>query len=118
MFFRVGLSHRSIRYLLDVNATGSHLLVSRNGGSAHLVSFQDDRKGKTEWEYSLREEAPGSSGQGGAIFTNTEHQIVAFGTIEGCLLLWEKNKVIGALEHGEDATVQAVAVSFTCVFIF
>lgn len=87
------------------------MLVTRSGGFAHLVSFSDDRKGKTEREYSLKQEAPGAT-EHGAVFTNTENQIVAFGTAEGCLLLWEKNKVVGALEHGEDAAVQAVAVSF------
>lgn len=86
------------------------MLVSRDGGSAHLVSLRDDRKGKTEREYSLNEEAPGAAGQG-AVFANTEEEIIAFGNVEGCLLLWEKNKVVGAFDHGEDVAIQAVAVS-------
>lgn len=92
------------------------MLVSREGGSAHLVSLRDDRRGKTEREFSINEEAPGAAGQG-AVFANNEDEIVAFGAVEGCLLIWEKNKIIGAFDHGEDVAIQAVAVRSRLVAI-
>ena len=96
----VSVSNTLNRCLLDVNFTGSHLLVSRTGGFAHLVSVvQDDRKGKTDHEYSLKDEAPGACGHG-AMFTNGG-QTVIFGAVQGCLLIWDKEKVISGLDHGD-----------------
>lgn len=92
------------RYHLDVNAQGTHALVSQAGGRAHLVGIQQtDHKGKIEQVYSTNGDCPGEQRQGfGAVFASG-CKTVLFGSTEGNLLVWDKAKgeVICGLDHDE-----------------
>lgn len=75
-------------------------LVGQGGGIAQLVSInQEDGKGKVEDTFSHKHlEGPGF----GANFIR-RGELVLFGSIEGCALLWDRNKaaVVCGLDHGE-----------------
>lgn len=65
---------------------------------------QDDHKGKIEQVYSCKSAEPQiqySTYEFGAIFTRQD-QAVLFGTVDGCLLVWDKMRgdVIYGFDHG------------------
>jgi hypothetical protein len=87
--------HRSTA--LDLNPAGTHVLVSQVGGSARLLSIrQTDNKGSVEHSYSCKEIEARPNGFG-AVFA-TQGQAVLFGSVEGCVLVWDKDK--GAIVYG------------------
>ncbi|KAL4065204.1 WD40-repeat-containing domain protein [Scleroderma citrinum] len=94
---------------LDVNAAGTHALVSQAGGRAHLVGIQQmDHKGKIEQVYATNGDVENKQGVG-AVFANSCRSVL-FGTIDNNLLVWDKTKgeIIYGLDHdGEQA--QAIA---------
>ncbi|KAA1477128.1 WD40 repeat-like protein [Dentipellis sp. KUC8613] len=102
-------------YHIDVNSTGSHALVAQTGGRTHIVGIrQDDNKGKIEQVYTLPDsEAKNANYDFGALFTS-KGSVVLFGSVDGCVLLWDKDKaeVSCGLDLGEGAVAQAVG-SFT-----
>jgi hypothetical protein len=88
---------------LDLNPTGSHVLVGQVGGCARLVGLrQPDNKGFVEQSYSCQETEARPNGGFGAVFA-TQGQAVLFGSVEGCVLVWDRKKgaIVYALEHDE-----------------
>ncbi|KAK2460668.1 hypothetical protein APHAL10511_007138 [Amanita phalloides] len=106
--------HKTITSL-DMSPTGSHVLVGQTGGRARLVSTrQSGNRGAVEVLYSLREQGQqpedDESGYPGAIFAATG-QAVLFGTVGGCVLVWDRNRatVSYGLEHDKNDVIQAVS---------
>ncbi|KIK94626.1 hypothetical protein PAXRUDRAFT_827796 [Paxillus rubicundulus Ve08.2h10] len=99
-------------YHLDVNASGTHALVSQVGGRAHLVGIQQtDHKGKIEQVYSTNGDSSSEQRQNfGAVFASG-CKTVLFGTVENNLLVWDeaKGEVICGLDHGDFGQVQAIS---------
>jgi hypothetical protein len=94
------------RQSIDVDDNERYALIVQVGGIARVVGInQDDGKGKIETEFSCEEleTQPGF----GAVFVQ-RGQFVLFGCVDGCSLLWDRNKgeVIVALDHGEGAHVR------------
>lgn len=93
---------------LDVNAAGTHALVSQSGGRAHLVGIQQmDHKGKIEQVYATNGDE--NKQAVGAVFANSCRSVL-FGTMDNNLLVWDKAKgeIVYGLDHdGEQA--QAIA---------
>ncbi|KAG6907454.1 hypothetical protein DXG01_008838 [Tephrocybe rancida] len=100
-------------HTLDVTPSGSHALVGL-GSSAFLVGMRrPDNKGVVEQSFTCKETEVRGSQVGtsfGAVFA-TEGQAVLFGSVEGCVLVWDRKKavIVYGLEHEEDDTIQAVA---------
>ncbi|TFK69660.1 hypothetical protein BDN72DRAFT_840149 [Pluteus cervinus] len=96
---------------LDTNATGTHALVAQKD-EARLVNVKKlDHKTSVELTYSLKERETRLSLDFGAIFA-TKGQAVLYGTIDGCILVWDKKKatIVYGLEHEEaEDCVQAAA---------
>lgn len=83
---------------LDLNPAGTHVLVSQIGGSARLLNIrQADKKGSVELSYSCKETEAHPDGGFGAVFA-TQGQAVLFGSVEGCVLVWDRKK--GAIVYG------------------
>ncbi|KAH7890050.1 WD40-repeat-containing domain protein [Phlebopus sp. FC_14] len=96
-------------YHLDVNASGTHAIVSQSGGRAHLVGIQQmDHKGKIEQVYVMNAESGVVAF--GAKFANC-CRMVLFGSIDSNLLVWDRVKggVVCGLDHGDSEHIQAVA---------
>lgn len=79
--------------------------MAQSGGRAHLVSIkQNDNKGKIEQVYAIKDEGIISKmkHEFGAVFAS-QGQTVLFGSVEGCVLVWDKNKgnILFALDHCE-----------------
>ncbi|TFY76390.1 hypothetical protein EWM64_g7622 [Hericium alpestre] len=107
---------KSTVYHIDVNHSGSHALVAQTGGRTHIVGIrQDDNKGKIEQVYALKDSDshPNATYDFGALFTSKD-SLIMFGTVDGCVLLWDKDKAVIScgLDLGEGAVAQAVG-SFT-----
>ncbi|KAG6845203.1 hypothetical protein H0H87_012530 [Tephrocybe sp. NHM501043] len=68
--------------------------------------------GAVEQSFSCKETEARSAQAGsfGAVFA-TEGQAVLFGSVEGCVLVWDRKKaaIVYGLEHEEDDSIQAVA---------
>lgn len=79
------------------------MLVGQVGGHARLVGIsQSDKKGTVKQSYfSPETEARPNSGFG-ACFA-TQGQAVLFGSVDGCVLVWDQKKgsIVYGLEHGE-----------------
>lgn len=93
------------RLTLDVNSSGNLALVAQTGGRAHLVGIkQNDSRGKVEQVYAIKDEeiVPKLKHEFGAMFAN-QGQMVLFGCMNGCVLVWDKNKgnVVCGLDHCE-----------------
>jgi hypothetical protein len=95
--------------------------VAQTGCRSHLVGIaQDDHKGKIEQVYSCKSAEPQiqySTYEFGAIFTRQD-QAVLFGTVDGCLLVWDKRRgdVIYGFDHGKgtgDSCVRSVMCSLS-----
>ncbi|KAF8229556.1 hypothetical protein L208DRAFT_1459814 [Tricholoma matsutake] len=96
---------------LDLNPAGTHVLVSQIGGSARLLNIrQADKKGSVELSYSCKETEAHPDGGFGAVFA-TQGQAVLFGSVEGCVLVWDRKKgaIVYGLAHEEGDIIQAVA---------
>lgn len=98
--------HKAITSL-DMNPSGSHVLVGQVGGRARLVSTrQSGNRGAVEVSYSLKEQLqqPGDihSGYPGAIFA-AAGRTVLYGSVDGCVLVWDRSRAIVSygLEHGK-----------------
>ena len=88
---------------LDLDPTGSHVLVGQHGGCAKLVGIRQlDKKGQVERTYSCTETEARPNGGFGAFFA-TEGQAILFGSVDGCVLVWDRKKgaVVYGLEHEE-----------------
>jgi len=95
---------------LDLTPTGSHVLAGV-GGCARLVGIrQPDNRGSIEQSYSCQETEARPNGAFGAVFA-TEGQAVLFGSVEGCVLVWDRKRgaIVYGLEHDEDEIIQAAA---------
>ncbi|KAJ7611633.1 hypothetical protein FB45DRAFT_940536 [Roridomyces roridus] len=96
--------HRLIRpdsTAIDINATGTHALVTQRGGSACQVglgSYEDNRVGKSYTNSGVREL--------GAVFAGST---VVFGAVHGTLLAWNADAaIIYGMEHAEGELIEAV----------
>ncbi|KAG6332308.1 hypothetical protein ID866_6780 [Astraeus odoratus] len=92
---------------LDVNASGTHALVSQSGGRAHLVGIQQmDHKGKIEQVYATNGDLGVENKQtAGAVFAHGS-RLVLFGMMDNNLLVWDKAKgeILCGYDHeGEQA---------------
>jgi hypothetical protein len=79
------------------------VLVSQIGGAARLLSIrQTDKKGSVERSYSCKETEARPNGGFGAVFA-TQGQAVLYGSVEGCVLVWDRKKgaVVYGLAHEE-----------------
>ncbi|KAJ6620317.1 hypothetical protein B0H10DRAFT_2022290 [Mycena sp. CBHHK59/15] len=97
---------------IDINPTGTHALVAQAGGSACLVALRADEQKRRVQQSYLSKEIPTETGGGfGAVFA-TQGQAVLFGTVEGCVLVWDKAKgaIVYGMEHEDDDLIHAVAV--------
>ncbi|KAG6865668.1 hypothetical protein C0991_000438 [Blastosporella zonata] len=95
---------------LDVTPTGTHVLVGV-GSSAFLVGIRrPDNRGAVEQSFICKETRVSQTSGFGAVFA-TEGQAVLFGSVGGCVLVWDRKKavIVYGLEHEEDDTIQAVA---------
>lgn len=113
------------------------MLVGQVGGCARLVGIrQPDNRGSVEQSYSCKETEARPNGGFGALFA-TQGQAILFGSVEGCVLVWDRKKgaIVYGLEHDEgkacmilmpavvilnkllctDDLIQAVAVSISLV---
>ncbi|KAH6919101.1 WD40-repeat-containing domain protein [Coprinopsis sp. MPI-PUGE-AT-0042] len=94
------LKHRIIS--LDRTPKGEHILAGQQGGSAVLVHLRkSENTGVSELVYSHKElQAEPSEANFGAAFA-TEAQAVLSGTVEGCVLVWDRMKanIVYGLEH-------------------
>ncbi|KAG6873364.1 hypothetical protein C0995_016473 [Termitomyces sp. Mi166 len=104
-------------YTLDLMSSGTHALVGLESKAYVLNIRKPENKGDIEQSFSFREqETRGSQsssslpGGFGAVFA-TEGQAVLFGSLEGCVLVWDRKKavIVYGLEHEEDDSIQAVA---------
>lgn len=90
---------------IDVNPSGTHVLLAHTGGWAELVGIrQSDNKGHVEQVYSSKENEAKIGCSFGATFAKWG-QFVLFGSSEGCLLIWDKSKadIAYGLDHGDGA---------------
>ncbi|KAG6898222.1 hypothetical protein C0992_002236 [Termitomyces sp. T32_za158] len=103
-------------YTLSLAPSGTHVLVGL-GSKAYVIAIrQPGKQGDIERSFSCKElEDQGSQASlllngFGAVFA-TEGQAVLFGSVEGCVLVWDRKKavIVYGLEHEEDDTIQAVA---------
>ncbi|KAG5723954.1 hypothetical protein E4T56_gene9735 [Termitomyces sp. T112] len=103
-------------YTLDLTPSGTHVLVGL-GSKAYVVGIhKPGNKGDVERSFSCNEQENRSQSSGtppdgfGAVFA-TEGQAVLFGSVEGCVLVWDRKKavIVYGLEHEEGDTIQAVA---------
>ncbi|KAJ7491170.1 hypothetical protein FB451DRAFT_1023316, partial [Mycena latifolia] len=79
---------------IDMSPIGTHAVIAQAGGSACLValgSHEEKRIVQSYLDQDLRD------GALGAVFS-AQGQAVLFGTVEGCLLVWDTQK--GALVYG------------------
>ena len=90
---------------LNLSPNGSHVLVGQVGGRARLVSGrQCGNRGAVEVSYLPKEQlqqlSETHSQYPGAVFA-AAGQTVIFGSVEGCVLVWDKTKatVSYGLEH-------------------
>lgn len=82
--------------------TGSHIIIGHSTGAARLVAIrQADNKGSIEQSYSSADTERNVAGFG-AIFA-TKGQAILFGSVDGCVLVWDRKKgtVVYGLEHEE-----------------
>ena len=91
------------------------MLVAQTGGHAHLVGIKrSDNKGKVEQVYAIKDEdiVPKINHDFGAVFAN-QGQIVLFGSMNGCVLVWDKNNgnIVCGLDHCEGDIVPAFYIS-------
>ncbi|PFH53593.1 hypothetical protein AMATHDRAFT_171530 [Amanita thiersii Skay4041] len=100
---------------LDMSANGSHALVGHADGCARLVCARDaSNRGSVEVSYPLKEQAQelndALSGYPGAVLS-AAGQAVIFGSVEGCVLVWDRKKatLIYGLVHEQDDVIQAVS---------
>ncbi|KAG5652013.1 hypothetical protein H0H81_006595 [Sphagnurus paluster] len=96
---------------LDLMPSGTHLLVGVGTFSVLVGIRQADSKGSVEQSFTCKETETKSSGSGfGAVFA-TDGQAVLFGSVQGCVLVWDRKRgnIVYGLEHEEEDTVQAVA---------
>ena len=83
---------------LDLNPAGTHVLVSHIGGYARLLSIRHTNKKETvAISYSCKETQAHPDSGFGAVFA-TQGQAVLFGSVEGCVLVWDRKK--GAIVYG------------------
>jgi hypothetical protein len=64
---------------------------------------QDDYKGKIEQAYAIKDsDTPQTNYDFGAVFSSGG-QAVLFGNMDGCVLVWDKDKgdVVVGLDHGK-----------------
>ncbi|KAG5339717.1 hypothetical protein C0989_003967 [Termitomyces sp. Mn162] len=110
-------------YTLDLTPSGTHVLVGL-GSKAYVVGIhKPGNKGDVERSFSCNEQENRSQSSGtppdgfGAVFA-TEGQAVLFGSVEGCVLVWDRKKavIVYGLEHEEGDTIQAVA-TIKCVVV-
>lgn len=88
---------------IDVNASGSHAVVAFVGGFSRLVNLTSpDKKGKAEREFSNRDTEARPGGGFGAVYA-ARGQGVLYGSVEGCVLVWDvkSGQLIYGLEHQE-----------------
>ncbi|KAF7971452.1 hypothetical protein HWV62_21022 [Athelia sp. TMB] len=89
---------------LDVDPTGNIALAAQAGGRAHLVSVGPSGDGKIQQVYAIKDEelVQKLTHEFGAVFAN-QGQTVLFGSMNGCVLVWDKEKanVLCVLDHCE-----------------
>lgn len=88
------------------------MLVGQIGGSARLVGIrQPDNRGSVEQSYSCKETEARPNGGFGALFA-TQGQAILFGSVEGCVLVWDRKKgaIVYGLEHEEGEAGQLVPI--------
>ncbi|KAG2020886.1 hypothetical protein CC2G_006174 [Coprinopsis cinerea AmutBmut pab1-1] len=109
---------------LDMSPQGTHVLVGQDNGSAVLVALRmSENKGHVEQIYTCKDQQPQLQQphssrcppgfEFGAVFA-TQSQAILLGSIESCVLVWDKKKaaIVYGLEHDQGDCIQAVAVSF------
>ncbi|KAG6849085.1 hypothetical protein H0H93_011394 [Arthromyces matolae] len=102
----------------SLDVMGSHVLVGL-GSKAYIIATRPDNKGTVEWTYSCSEYDSRNMQLStfGAIFA-AQTQAVLFGSIEGCVLVWDRKRaaIVYGLEHDEDDPIEAIA-TIKCVVV-
>ncbi|KAF8162830.1 hypothetical protein B0H34DRAFT_693093 [Crassisporium funariophilum] len=96
---------------LDINPSGSHLLVGEDGGKAQLVTLRTkENKGSVEQKYTSEKLQFQKQKDFHAVFA-TKGQAILHGSVNGCALVWDRKKgtIVYGLKHSEDDVVQAAA---------